>query len=52
MMASKNKNRLAWTIGLAATILCISWDVGMGGESCKMLRGRRPSGSKAPCART
>ena len=24
----------------------------MGGESCRMLRGHRPSGSKAPCART
>ena len=50
--ASNNKNKFACTIGRVATILCISWDVGIGGESCRMLRGRRPSGSKAPCAMT
>ena len=38
--------------GLVATILCIVCRVGIGGESCSMLRGLWPSGSPAPCART
>ena len=52
MVASKWRKNLACTIGLDAMILCISWDVGMGGESCSILRGRQPKGSNAPCAKT
>ena len=52
LSASKSRNNWACTIGLVATSLCISWEVGMGGESCSMLRGRQPNGSNAPCAKT
>ena len=50
--ASKRRNRLACIMGRVATILCMSLDVGIGGESCKRFNGRQPSGSPAPCSST